>query len=328
MSNNNLNIFTYLIENLEIFLNQLPILPELFLLTANLFLLTYGIFRKKKNYNYLLVTEFTWLSVLILSITSFLVWVGLGLSGRLLYENLLVLDFGSSSMKLFCLIVSIICLVISRSALDRSRSACFEYFILYLFVVFGVMFFISSVDLFTMFLALEIQSICLYALVSLNKGSGYGVEAGIKFFVLGATSSVILIFGISMLYGAAGSTNLFHIYNILLYHIPNLLWNTVDAGMFCLTIFNIKLILGILFVFIGLFFKITIVPFHMWAPDVYEGAPISIVVFIATVPKIAVIYMLCKLSGFFFSYSYFIWKPLFPKSNKLITSFTEDQKFD
>merc|ERR1711959_885230 len=107
---------------------------------------------------------------------------------------------------------------------------------------FGVMFFISSVDLFTMFLALEVQSICLYALVSLNKGSGYGVEAGIKFFVLGATSSVILIFGISMLYGSVGSTNLFHVYNIL--------WNTIDAGMFCLTIFNLKLILGILFVFV------------------------------------------------------------------------------
>merc|ERR1712224_1187167 len=99
----------------------------------------------------------------------------------------------------------------------------------------------------------------------------------------------------------------FHIYNIFLYHIPNLLWNTIDAGMFCLTIFNVKLILGVLFVFIGLFFKITIVPFHMWAPDVYEGAPISIVVFIATVPKIAVTYILCKLAGFlFFSYLFFM----------------------
>merc|ERR1712187_750354 len=186
-----------------------------------------------------------------------------------------------------------------------------EYFVLYLFIIFGVMFFISSVDLFTMFLALEIQSICLYALVSLNKGSGHGVEAGIKFFVLGATSSVILIFGISMLYGAVGSTNLFHIYNILLYHVPNLLWDTADAGLFCLTFFNLKLILGMLFVFIGLFFKITIVPFHMWAPDVYEGAPISIVIFIATVPKIAVTFILCKLAGFFFSHIYFLWKPLF-----------------
>merc|ERR1712019_249177 len=100
-------------------------------------------------------------------------------------------------------------------------------------------------------------------------------------------------------------------YNIFLYHVPNLLWNTVDAGMFCLTIFNIKLILGVLFLFIGLFFKITIVPFHMWAPDVYEGAPMPIVIFLSTVPKIAVTFILCKLTGFFFSYIYFLWKPLF-----------------
>merc|ERR1739845_34887 len=85
----------------------------------------------------------------------------------------------------------------------------------------------------------------------------------------------------------------------------------VETNMFCLTIFNIKLILGVLFIFIGLFFKITIVPFHMWAPDVYEGAPIAIVIFIATVPKIAVTFILCKLVGFFFSYIYFVWKPLF-----------------
>ena len=303
--------FPSILENLEKVLENLPILPELFLLTATLVLLVYGLVKNKNSYNYLVVKEFTRLSVIILSITAGLVWVNLGMSGKLLYENILVLDFGSSSIKLFCLLVSIVCLIMSRSALDRSRSACFEYFILYLFVVFGVMFFISSVDLFTMFLALEIQSICLYALVSLNKGSGYGVEAGIKFFVLGATSSVILIFGISMLYGAAGSTNLFHLYNIFLYHVPNLLWNTVDAGMFCLTVFNLKLILGVLFVFIGLFFKITIVPFHMWAPDVYEGAPISIVIFVSTVPKIAVTYILCKLAGFFFAHIYFVWQSLF-----------------
>ena len=305
MFNNNNNFvnwffFEFILKNLEKIIDGLPIIPELFLLTATLVLLVYGIFFKKDIYNYSLVDKFTKYSIIILAVTSFLVWVSLGLQGRLLYENLLVLDFGSSCIKLFCLLVSIICLLMSRSSLDRSRSACFEYFILYLFVVFGVMFFISSVDLFTMFLALEIQSICLYALVSLNKGSGYGVEAGIKFFVLGATSSVILIFGISMLYAAVGSTNLFHIYNIFLYHIPNLLWNTIDAGMFCLTIFNVKLILGVLFVFIGLFFKITIVPFHMWAPDVYEGAPIAIVIFISTVPKIAVTFLLCKLAGFFF----------------------------
>jgi len=304
-------VFPTILENLETILEELPILPELFLLTSTLLLLVYGMVKKTKIYNYSLVTEFTQISVVILLITSFLVWVNLGISGKLLYENLLVLDFGSSFMKLFCLTVSAVCLIMSRSSLDRSRSACFEYFVLYLFVVFGIMFFISSVDLFTMFLALEIQSICLYALVSLNKGSGYGVEAGIKFFVLGATSSVILIFGISMLYGAAGSTNLFHLYNIFLYCAPYLLWETVDAGMLCLALFNLKLILGVLFVFIGLFFKITIVPFHMWAPDVYEGAPLSIVIFVSTVPKIAVTFILCKLAGFFFSHIYYIWESLF-----------------
>lgn len=310
---NSLNwfFFSSILEFLEVVLEEMPILPELFLLSSTLILLVYGVFKEKRIYNYSLVSEFTKIAILILLSTSFLVWVSLGLSGRLLYENILVLDFGSSSIKLFCLIVSIICLILSRNSLDRSRSACFEYFILYLFVVFGVMFFISSVDLFTMFLALEVQSICLYALVSLNKGSGSGAEAGIKFFILGATSSVVLIFGISMLYGAAGSTNLFHMYNIFMYRPPNLWVTTMEAGWWFITIYNLKLILGVLFVFIGLFFKVTIVPFHMWAPDVYEGAPISIVVFISTVPKIAVTYMLCKLGGFFFVHVYYIWKPLF-----------------
>jgi NADH-quinone oxidoreductase subunit N len=226
-------VFRYIIESLEILLDGLPILPELFLLSTTLLLFIYGIFRKNYIPNARLVKEFIYFSITILTITSFLVWVSLNIPARLLYENLLVLDFGSSSIKLLCLLVSIICLIMAESSLIRSRSVSFEYFILYLFVVFGIMFFISSIDLFSMFLSLEVQSICLYALVALNKNSGSGVEAGIKFFVLGATSSVILIFGISMLYGSVGSTNLFHVYNILLYHVPNLLWNTIDAGMFC-----------------------------------------------------------------------------------------------
>ena len=127
-------LFPSILENLENVLENLPILPELFLLTATLVLLVYGLVKNKNSYNYLVVTEFTRLSVIILSITAGLVWVNLGMSGKLLYENILVLDFGSSSIKLFCLLVSIVCLIMSRSALDRSRSACFEYFILYLFV--------------------------------------------------------------------------------------------------------------------------------------------------------------------------------------------------
>ena len=268
--------------------------------------------KKKKKYNYSVVSEFTTISIIILLITLFLVLVSFGLDGRLIYENTLIVDFGSCFIKAFCLMISIVCLVMTRSALNNSCSACFEYFILFLCTILGVMFFISSVDLFTMFLSLEVQSICLYSLVSLNKRSGSGIEAGIKFFILGATSSVILIFGLSLLYGASGSTNLFHLHNIFSYSIPSLpILTFTGVDISYLGIYHLKVILGILCFFIGLFFKITIVPFHMWAPDVYEGAPISIVVFISTVPKIAVIYLLCKISGFFFISLNYIWKPLF-----------------
>ena len=295
-------------------LNKVPLLPELFLLSSILALLLYGIIKKHNKYNYLLVSQFTTISVIILSITVFLVSVGFGLKGRLLYENVLVLDFGSSFIKVFCLIVSIFCLIMTRSSLNNSRSACFEYFILYLFTILGLMFFISSVDLFVTFLALEVQSICLYSLVFLNKRLGSGVEAGIKFFILGATSSVILVFGISLLYGAVGSTNLFHLHNILYYTLSSFswTWSSFNATMSCgLGIYQLKVILGVICIFTGLFFKITIVPFHMWAPDVYEGSPLPIVVFISTVPKIAVIFILCKISGYFFTSLYFFWKPLF-----------------
>ena len=174
-------------------LNKCPILPELFLLSSILCLLVYGFLRQKTRYNHSLVSKFTSLSICILVITFILVWLNSFLGSKLLYENLLVVDFPSCWTKLFCLAVSIICLVMGKDSLDKSRLACFEFFILYLFSILGIMFFISSIDLFTMFLSIEIQSICLYGLVALNKGSGYGSEAGIKFFILGAFSSGILI---------------------------------------------------------------------------------------------------------------------------------------
>jgi NADH:ubiquinone oxidoreductase subunit 2 (subunit N) len=169
---------------------------------------------------------------------------------------MLIVDFGSSCTKLFCIAVSIFCLIMCQDSLDRSCLACYEFFILFLLSIFGILFFISSVDLFTMFLSLEIQSICLYALVSLNNGSGYGSEAGIKFFILGAFSSGVIIFGISLLYGAVGSTNLFSIYNILLF-LPK-----PQLSLLCLTKFSsfffidFRLVFGILLLFIGFFLKL------------------------------------------------------------------------
>jgi len=299
-------------------LNKCPILPELFLLSSVLCLLVYGLLRQKTQYNHLLVSKFTYLSIWILVITFTLVWLNSFLGSRLLYENLLVVDFPSCWTKLFCLAVSIVCLVMGKDSLDKSRLACFEFFILYLFSILGIMFFISSIDLFTMFLSIEIQSICLYGLVALNKGSGYGSEAGIKFFILGAFSSGILIYGISLIYGSIGSTNLFNLYSVLLTIKPEISFMTLPsdclASSFC---FNLKLILGILLLLVGLLFKITAVPFHMWAPDVYEGAPITVIIFLATVPKIAVFYYIAKLTGYFLISVPYLWEPLLISSGIL-----------
>lgn len=299
-------------------LNKCPILPELFLLSSILCLLVYGFLRQKTRYNHSLVSKFTSLSICILVITFILVWLNSFLGSKLLYENLLVVDFPSCWTKLFCLAVSIICLVMGKDSLDKSRLACFEFFILYLFSILGIMFFISSIDLFTMFLSIEIQSICLYGLVALNKGSGYGSEAGIKFFILGAFSSGILIYGISLIYGSIGSTNLFSLYSVLLTIKPEISFMTLlsecASTSFC---FNLKLILGILLLFIGLLFKITAVPFHMWAPDVYEGAPITVIIFLATVPKIAVFFYIAKLTGYFLISVPYLWEPLFISSGIL-----------
>jgi proton-translocating NADH-quinone oxidoreductase chain N len=213
-----------------------------------------------------------------------------------LFQGLVGIDTATSLVKLFILIVSCGCLFISSDYLDKSRLGCFEFFVLYLLCVFGVMFFISSLDLFMLFLALEIQGICFYALVAINRNSGYCAEAGIKYFVLGAFSSGVLLFGISMIYGATGTTNMLSIFHFLqnldLVLIKDMLYLYSDFSN-PIFITNSKLVLGFLFMFIGFLFKVTAAPFHMWAPDIYEGAPFATVVFISTVPKIAVFFYVC-----------------------------------
>jgi len=290
------------------------ILPELFLLSAVLFLLIYGIFMQKSKYNYKISSEFLFYSTIILFFTFLLTLNVVSFDNRVLFQGLVGIDTATSLVKLFILIVSCGCLFISSDYLDKSRLGCFEFFVLYLLCVFGVMFFISSLDLFMLFLALEIQGICFYALVAINRNSGYCAEAGIKYFVLGAFSSGVLLFGISMIYGATGTTNMLSIFHFLqnldLVLIKDMLYLYSDFSN-PIFITNSKLVLGFLFMFIGFLFKVTAAPFHMWAPDIYEGAPFATVVFISTVPKIAVFFMFVKFIGFYFVKIAFLWKSLF-----------------
>jgi NADH-quinone oxidoreductase subunit N len=146
----------------------------------------------------------------------------------------------------------------------------FEFPILILLATIGMMIMVSANDLIAIFIGLELQSLTLYVLAALNRNHLASSEAGLKYFLLGALSSGLLLFGLSYIYGFTGNTNL------------NLISTTVTSG-------NIGLIIGIVFVCSGLAFKVSAVPFHMWTPDVYEGAPTPVTAFFALAPKVAAI---------------------------------------
>jgi NADH-quinone oxidoreductase subunit N len=137
------------------------------------------------------------------------------------------------------------------------------------------MFLVSSYDMLSLYLALEMQSLCLYVLAAAKKDSSFSTEAGLKYFILGSFSSALLLFGISILYGSTGTTNFDNFY---------LLFAETGFDNLALTSSVEKALLCIVSAF---FFKIAAAPFHMWSPDVYEGAPTSSTIFFAVVPKIA-----------------------------------------
>ena len=167
---------------------------------------------------------------------------------------------------LFCLFV----LLSSKDYIKHNSIDKIEYPIIILAATLGMILMISSYDLIIFYLGLELQSLCLYILASFKSGDEKSSEAGLKYFVLSVLASGLLLYGCSFIYGYTGSTNFEIISNNL---------NTANTGA----------VFGIVFVMVGLAFKVSAVPFHMWTPDVYEGAPTSVTSFFALIPKIAAI---------------------------------------
>ena len=159
--------------------------------------------------------------------------------------------------------------------------------------IIGILTIISSYDLITMYLAIELQSLCFYIVANLKFYSNFSIEAGLKYFILGALSSGILLFGCSLLYGFTGLTNFLDL-TILFYY------NILEG-------FNLNhykgALVGIIFIYCGILFKIGIVPFHMWVSDIYEGSPTNITFFFAVVPQISILSLLLRLN-IIFLYSY------------------------
>ncbi len=239
------------------------VFPEIFLSLSIMFLLILGVF--KKNSSNLIQN----ISLIILLTTAVITFnETIGIQKTLLFNGSVVIDYLSSFMKIITLVAAFLVLVISSNYLKVFKIFKIEYPILILSSVLGMMIMISSNDLIVFYMGLELQSLSLYVLATFNRDQLKSSEAGLKYFVLSALSSGLLLYGCSLIYGFTGSTNF------------EMISSQLNSDDYALTF-------GIVFILVGLAFKISAVPFHMWAPDVYEGSPTSVTLFFTMVPKIA-----------------------------------------
>src|SRR5690349_20337700 len=240
----------------------LPVLPELVLAAGAMVLLMVGAFQGQRTTN--LVTG---LSVCLLVLVGAIV---LALpSGRLTtFGGGFILDDFARFLKILSLIGSAVTLVLSTEFLADPSRRIFEYAVLVLLSTLGMMVLISAGDLIMLYLGLELMSLALYVVAASNRDNAKSTEAGLKYFVLGALPSGMLLYGASLIYGFTGTVSFAGIAA------------TAKVG-------NIGLVFGLVFLLAGLCFKVSAVPFHMWTPDVYEGAPTPVTAFFASAPKVA-----------------------------------------
>ena len=237
------------------------LVPEIFLAIGIFFSLMVGVF-KKNSYN--LVTN---LSLFILLVLVFLI-LDMNQEVYKIFSNSFVKDALGNFLKILIVIGSFFVLISSQVFLKEKKIQKFEYPIIILISILGMFFMVSSNDLILFYLGLELQSLSLYILAAIDRENIKSTESGIKYFVLSALSSGLLLYGCSLLYGFTGSTNFDVISSEL---------NSQNTGA----------IFAMVFILVGLAFKISAVPFHMWTPDVYEGSLTSVTSFFAIVPKVA-----------------------------------------
>jgi NADH-quinone oxidoreductase subunit N len=240
-----------------------PAYPELWLALSAMALLMFGVFRGDGS-----TRAVSWLAVLALLIAIALVATQPA-DTVATFGGLFVADGFGRFAKVLILLGSAFAIVLSLGYNRYERMERFEYPVLILLASTGMMMMVSANDLIALYLGLELQSLSLYVLAAFKRDSGRATEAGLKYFVLGALSSGMLLYGASMIYGFAGSTNFAQIAQAL-------------GGQA-----SIGLVVGIVFLTAGLAFKVSAVPFHMWTPDVYEGAPTPVTAFFAVAPKVA-----------------------------------------
>ena len=301
------------------------VFPELFLVLASIILLMYGVIAStsvEKRYP-LIISNTCWLALGSLLISVSLM-ASVPCSDGYVFYNSLVLDDFTWFLKCILLVGAALSLLISLNYIQEELINSFEFIILILLSTSSMLFLISSADFISMYLAIEMQSLCFYVMAALKRNSEFSTEAGLKYFLLGAFSSGLLLFGCSLIYGFTGCTEFAQLVEIFECGTEQLAQRTaIQENVYAafqssgahpgsdlpspLT-YNITEMLsvrgcelGMIFILVGFLFKCTAVPFHMWAPDVYEGAPTAVTAFFSIAPKIALFGICIRvfLSGFY-----------------------------
>ena len=256
-------------ENLQL------IIPELFISIMIMFLLIFGVFKKNSSQ---LVYNLT--TVSLVAALALIINLDAQIQSSL-FNNSYNIDSLARFMKILLILSGIFVMLSSSKYIQISKISKIEYPILILCSILGMMVMISANDLIVFYMGLELQSLALYVLASFNRDNLLSTESGLKYFVLSALSSGLLLYGCSLIYGFSETTNF-----------NQIMVNTKEI--------EYGLTFGIVFILVGLAFKISAVPFHMWAPDVYQGAPTSVTAFFAICPKLAILGLFAKILLFTF----------------------------
>ena len=244
-----------------------PVVPEIFVALLAMALLMLGVFRSDSA-----TRSIAWLTVVGLAI-AFVLILNAPSAGKPMLAGMFISDPFAVFVKCLILIGSALTIIMSLGVIHREDMARFELPILMLLATLGMMMMVSASNLISLYIGLELQSLSLYVVAAIRRDSLRSTEAGLKYFVLGALSSGMLLYGCSLIYGFTGTTSFAGLAEVM----------TGDTAAHP----PIGFIVGLVFLLAGLAFKVSAVPFHMWTPDVYEGAPTPITAFFAVAPKIA-----------------------------------------
>lgn len=261
------------------------LMPEIFMALSAIGFLLVGVFQGNKSTDVL-----CWAACFCFMITGGLL-LGNDWGRVVLFNDMLVMDAFSASLKLMILLGLIAALALAPKYLMQEGIARFEYPVLVILAGLGMMLMVSANNFLSLYMALELSSLSLYVLAAFHRNSIRSAEAASKYFILGALSSGMLLFGISLVYGFTGSVD----------------FDVVTKSLSALAAVPPGFIVGMVFILCAIAFKISLVPFHMWTPDVYQGAPTAVTAFFAIVPKVAAVGLLARLLFVPFEHVVFQW---------------------